>query len=96
MDGDGNGFYRRRSGQRHESIGWDTVRNSANEPPTIDRTGRFDWSIQWKYRIKGTSGLGTPFFPVTQWMEIVSAVAGQPNRNGFTGKGGKGNVTVLP
>lgn len=68
----------------------DHIRLGRWQPPVIDKTGRFEWNIQWKYRLKWGSGDGTPFAPVTQWMEVIS---GQ-GFNGFNGKGGKGNVNV--
>ncbi len=68
----------------------DGIRLGRWQPPAIDKTGRCEWNLLWKYRLKWGSGEGTPFAPVTQWMEVIS---GQ-GFNGFNGKGGKGNVNV--
>ncbi len=68
----------------------DSIGFGRYQPPLIDKPGRCEWNLEWKYRLKGETGPGTPFAPITQWMEIIP---GQ-GLNGFTGKGGKGNVTV--
>lgn len=73
----------------------DTATAGASQPPSIDSAGRFEWPIEWKWRVKGKTGSGTPFAPATQWFELE---AGSTNTGDgtiqFQGKGGKGNVTA--
>ncbi|MFZ2639758.1 MAG: LamG-like jellyroll fold domain-containing protein [Verrucomicrobiia bacterium] len=57
----------------------------------INQTGRFEWNLHWKYRLKNDTGDGTPFYPVMQWMAIIPGVG----VNGFTAAAGKGDV-ILP
>lgn len=74
----------------------DHIRGGAWQPPTFDqqdpnkRGGRFEWNIQWKYRIKDKPGNGTPFAPAVQWLELIPG----NQVNGFSAKGGKANVPV--
>ena len=67
----------------------------ATQPPAIDSTGRFEWPIKWKWRLKGHDGPGTPFAPATQWLEIIPGSTDTGSSViPLQVKGGKGNVTV--
>jgi len=84
------------------SLGEDWYRYGAfHTPPKLylNQTGRIEWNVQWKYRLKSeTGGNGTPFYPMQMWMEIVPEKVPGQGINGFTAEAGKGDIklTVTP
>lgn len=86
------------SGKGTKSPSADMIQLSATQPPVpINQTGKFEWKIRWKYRLKNETGDGTPFGDeVIQCFEIYQLNPPNPTGglNGFMGRGGKGNVTI--